>query len=77
MFILNIRLHDISVCSCINNNFLPSSTNTTEIIFDHKLRLWPHLYDCYCAFDQRLPRSTVTSFLRNDVDDAIVAVLVG
>ena len=23
MFVLNIRLYNISVCSCINNNFLP------------------------------------------------------
>ena len=23
MFVLQIRLYDISVCSCINNNFLP------------------------------------------------------
>ena len=34
------------------------------------------LYDCYCAFDQRLSRSTVTSFLHNIRDDAIVAVRV-
>ena len=34
MCILNIRLYDIIVYSCINNNFFP---NITEIIFDHKL----------------------------------------
>ena len=38
--------------------------------------MWPHLYDCHCAFDQRLSRSTVTSFLRNIRDDAIVTVRV-
>ena len=34
-------------------------------------------YFCYRAFDQRLPRSTVTSFLRNMPDDAIVPFRVG
>ena len=29
------------------------------------------------VFDQRLPRSTVTSFLRNMLDDAIVPFRVG
>ena len=29
------------------------------------------------AFDQRLPRSTVTSFLHNMLDDAIVRFRVG
>ena len=73
MCVLKISLYDIIVCSCVNNKFFP---NITEIIFAHSYVLWPHQYDCYYAFDQRLSRSTVTSFLRNILDDAIVAVLV-
>ena len=34
MFVLKIRLYDIIVCSCINNNLF---TNIAQIIFDHKL----------------------------------------